>query len=78
VVEPLRAWRERLVRVVCIQLLTMGREQGLCRDIEHGIRNLERGNQTKPFCGVEFAWRGTGLVGLERDGFTGKETNEAG
>jgi hypothetical protein len=31
VAEPL----ERLVRVVCIQLLMMGREQGLCRDKRH-------------------------------------------
>lgn len=46
----------------------MGREQGLCRDdIEYGIRNMERGNQTKPFGGTEFAWRGAGLVGLERE-----------
>lgn len=36
--ELLEAWRERLVRVVCIQLLMMGRDQGLCRDIEYGIR----------------------------------------
>ena len=44
----------------------MGREQGLCRDIKHDIHVEER-RRTKPFCGVEFAMRGAGLVGLERE-----------
>lgn len=66
---PLETWRDRLVRVVCIQSLMMGREQGLCRDIiEYGIRHLAKKRATEPFCGVEFALRGAGLFGLERDG----------
>ena len=64
--EPLEAWRDRLFRVVYIRLLMMGREQGLCRDIKHDIHVEER-RRTKPFCGVEFAMRGAGLVGLERE-----------
>jgi hypothetical protein len=78
--EPLEVWRDPLVRVVCIQWLMMGREQGLFRDIKYAIRILERW-ATKPFCGVELAMRGAGLVGLEKERERwgiGKSRNETG
>jgi len=69
VAGQLGARRDRLVRGECIQLLMMGRAEGLGRDVEFGVNIWkEAGMAAKPFWGVVVALRATGLFGLKRDG----------
>jgi hypothetical protein len=68
VVGKLGARRDRLVRGECIQLLMMGRAEGLSRD-DGFVVNIwkEARMAAKPFWGVVVVLRTTGLFGLRRD-----------
>jgi hypothetical protein len=66
VVEPLEAWQDLLVRGACIQLLMMDWVGALRRGVEHGNNIWKEARiAAKPFWGVLFVVRGTGLVGLK-------------